>query len=242
MPRTGSTALRSRAACGCALPSGPPGNTQSSREVARICNIVSLMETRQTRRIGAFFAFLVLTGCAMPPSASNQAGTPALSTKAAQDATAPQAYGSASNTPAPEAQPKGKLADAQVLSEDGPDVQNFRQTGRASWYGKLFHGRRTANGERFNMNALTAAHRTLPLGSYVRVTNPETNDSVVVKINDRGPYARGRVIDLSYAAAGFLHLRHVGTAKVQIAGLSQREAKAEQAEMLAANGGPSVEK
>ncbi|WP_460905899.1 septal ring lytic transglycosylase RlpA family protein [Paraburkholderia jirisanensis] len=200
------------------------------------------METRQTRRIGAFFAFLVLTGCAMPPSASNQASTSALSTKAAQDATAPQAYGSASNTPAPEAQPKGKLADAQVLSDDGPDVKNFRQTGRASWYGKLFHGRRTANGERFNMNALTAAHRTLPLGSYVRVTNPETNDSVVVKINDRGPYARGRVIDLSYAAAGVLHLQHVGTARVQIAGLSQREAKAEQAEMLAANGGPNVEK
>jgi rare lipoprotein A len=74
------------------------------------------------------------------------------------------------------------------------------------------------------------------------VTNPQTNDSVVVKINDRGPYARGRVIDLSYAAARILHLQHVGTAKVQIAGLTQREAKAEQAEMLAANSGPNVEK
>jgi rare lipoprotein A len=200
------------------------------------------METRQTRRIGILFAFFVLTGCAMPPNASDQASAPALSTKVAQSTTAPQAFGSASNTPAPEAEPKGKLADAQALTDDGPDVQNFRQTGRASWYGKLFHGRRTANGERFNMNALTAAHRTLPLGSYVRVTNPDTNDSVVVKINDRGPYARGRVIDLSYAAARVLHLQHVGTGKVQIAGLTQREAKVEQAEMLAANGSPNVEK
>jgi rare lipoprotein A len=183
----------------------------------------------------------------MPPG-SGEVGSAPLSTKATQNAaaTAPQAYGSASNVPAPASDaastPKGKLADAPALTEDGPDVQNFHQTGRASWYGKLFHGRRTANGERFNMNALTAAHRTLPLGSYVRVTNPATNDSVVVRINDRGPYVRGRVIDLSYGAARILHLQHVGTARVQIAGLTQHEAKIEQAEMLAANGNPSVEK
>jgi rare lipoprotein A len=204
------------------------------------------MKTRLTRRIGTLFAFSILAGCAMPPGATDQVGSAPLSTKAAQNATAsttaPQGYGSASNQPAPEPDAKGKLADANALTDDGPDVSNFHQTGRASWYGKLFHGRRTANGERFNMNALTAAHRTLPLGSYVRVTNPATNDSVVVRINDRGPYARGRVIDLSYAAARILHLQHVGTARVQIAGLTQREAKVEQAEMLAANGNPSVEK
>jgi rare lipoprotein A len=183
-----------------------------------------------------------------PPGSGDQVGSAPLSTKATQNATAtaPQAYDSASNVPAPASNeatnPKGKLGDAPALTEDGPDVQNFHQTGRASWYGKLFHGRRTANGERFNMNALTAAHRTLPLGSYVRVTNPATNDSVVVRINDRGPYARGRVIDLSYAAARVLHLQHAGTGRVQIAGLTQREAKVEQAEMLAANGNPSVEK
>jgi rare lipoprotein A len=71
----------------------------------------------------------------------------------------------------------------------------------ASWYGPGFHGRRTANGERFNTNALTAAHKTLPFGSQVRVTNERTGRSVVVRINDRGPYAHGRVIDLSKAAA-----------------------------------------
>ncbi len=164
------------------------------------------------------------------------------STKDVHSAISPQAYGSASDAPAPAADPNGKLAEADALTDAGPNVADFRQAGRASWYGKIFHGRRTANGERFNMNALTAAHRTLPLGSYVRVTNPETNDSVVVRIDDRGPYARGRIIDLSYAAARVLHLQHAGTGRVQIAGLTQRQAKVEQAEMLAANSNPSDDK
>ena len=85
------------------------------------------------------------------------------------------------------------------------------------------------------MNAMTAAHKTLPLASYVRVTNTSNHKSVVVKINDRGPYVRGRIIDLSYAAAKMLGLQHVGTGRVKIEGLSQEEARAEQAEMLASN-------
>src|SRR3954471_20345474 len=75
------------------------------------------------------------------------------------------------------------------------------QTGAASWYGPGFHGKRTANGETFNTSDLTAAHKTLPFGTKVRVTNERTGKSVVVRINDRGPYAHGRVIDLSKAAA-----------------------------------------
>src|SRR5205085_8708247 len=75
------------------------------------------------------------------------------------------------------------------------------QSGGASWYGPGFHGKKTANGERFNTHALTAAHRSLPFGSRVRVTNARTGRSVVVRINDRGPFAGGRVIDLSKAAA-----------------------------------------
>src|SRR5947209_915445 len=71
----------------------------------------------------------------------------------------------------------------------------FRQTGLASWYGRSHHGRTTANGERFDMNALTAAHRHLELGTVVRVTNLATGDSVRVRINDRGPYLKGRVLD-----------------------------------------------
>ena len=75
------------------------------------------------------------------------------------------------------------------------------QRGKASWYGPGFHGRRTANGERFNTNAYTAAHKTLPFGTKVKVTHAKTGKSVVVRINDRGPYAHGRVIDLSKASA-----------------------------------------
>jgi rare lipoprotein A len=151
----------------------------------------------------------------------------------ASAASAPLGF-DASIKPAPAADSKASLADAQPL-EAGPDVSDFRQTGRASWYGTKFHGRKTASGERFNMNALTAAHKTLPLASYVRVTNTVNNKTVVVKINDRGPYVRGRIIDLSYAAARVLGLRKAGTAQVKIEGLSAQEAKAEQAEMLADN-------
>lgn len=86
----------------------------------------------------------------------------------------------------------------------------------ASWYGPGFHGRRTANGEIYNQNALTAAHPSLPFGTKVRVTNMNTGRSVVVRINDRGPYARGRVIDLSAAAAGVIGLIRSGVAPVQV--------------------------
>jgi rare lipoprotein A len=75
------------------------------------------------------------------------------------------------------------------------------QRGLASWYGPGFHGRRTASGEKFNANGLTAAHRTLPFGARVKVTNERTGRSIVVRINDRGPFVRGRVIDLSKASA-----------------------------------------
>src|SRR6185312_1900475 len=84
------------------------------------------------------------------------------------------------------------------------------QSGRASWYGPGFQGKRTANGERFNARALTAAHKSLPFGSRVRVTNTRAGRSVVVRINDRGPYAHGRVIDLSSAAAQAVGLSGVG--------------------------------
>ena len=90
------------------------------------------------------------------------------------------------------------------------------QVGNASWYGGKFQGRTTANGERFDMNQLTAAHRSLPFGSKVRVTNPATNDAVVVRINDRGPYAHNRVIDLSRAAAKAVRIIDSGVAPVKL--------------------------
>lgn len=94
--------------------------------------------------------------------------------------------------------------------------KEFVQEGMASWYGKKFHGRKTASGERFNMYDLTAAHRTLPFGTRVKVTNLENNQSVVVRINDRGPFAEGRIIDLSYAAARKIGMIEKGVARVRI--------------------------
>lgn len=85
-----------------------------------------------------------------------------------------------------------------------------RQVGEASWYGPGFHGRKTASGDTFNMHALSAAHRTLPLPSYVRVTNTRNGMSVIVKINDRGPFHGNRIIDLSYAAAKVLGIKGTG--------------------------------
>jgi len=94
------------------------------------------------------------------------------------------------------------------------DDRGYRQRGYASWYGPKFHGRLTANGERFNQFALTAAHKTLPLGSYVKVTNLENGRALVLLINDRGPFVRGRIIDLSRRAAEILGVIKKGTAPV----------------------------
>ena len=95
-------------------------------------------------------------------------------------------------------------------------VRKFSQTGVASWYGRQFHGRKTASGDTFDMNALTAAHRSLPLNCYVRVTNKDNGKSVVVIVNDRGPFHGNRVLDLSYGAAKRLGVTNSGTAKVSI--------------------------
>jgi len=85
-----------------------------------------------------------------------------------------------------------------------PAAADLVETGQASWYGHPHHGRRTASGEVFDMNELTAAHRTLPLGTRVLVTNTDTGEALEVRINDRGPFARGRILDLSYAAGRIL--------------------------------------
>jgi len=95
-------------------------------------------------------------------------------------------------------------------------VRKFSQTGTASWYGRQFHGRKTASGETFDMNGMTAAHRSLPLNCYIRVTNKNNGKSVVVKVNDRGPFHGNRVLDLSYGAAKQIGITNAGTAKVRI--------------------------
>ncbi len=104
--------------------------------------------------------------------------------------------------------------------QEQPD---YDETGVASWYGPTFYGKYTANGELYDGNALTAAHRTLPMPVNVRVTNLENGKSIVVRVNDRGPYARGRIIDLSHRAAELLDVIRTGTARVRVTYLGRAD-------------------
>ena len=106
------------------------------------------------------------------------------------------------------------------LARDEPVVE----TGLASWYGKKFHGRRTASGEVYNMHAMTAAHKTMPLPSFARVRNPANGREVIVRVNDRGPFVAGRILDLSYAAA--MKLGVVGLGQVEVSRLTHDEIRA----------------
>jgi rare lipoprotein A len=103
--------------------------------------------------------------------------------------------------------------------------QPLTERGLASWYGRKFHGRRTASGETYNMNAMTAAHKTMPIPSYARVRNPANGREVIVRINDRGPFSADRVIDLSWAAAVRLGVQG-GVANVEVQRLTNEEIRA----------------
>jgi rare lipoprotein A len=105
-----------------------------------------------------------------------------------------------------------------------PRIARYLKQGIASWYGPRFHGKKTATGEIFDMYAMTAAHKTLPIPSYAQITNLENQRSVIVRINDRGPFVGNRVLDLSYAAAKKLDLHKEGTGAVEIKALSPDQA------------------
>lgn len=153
---------------------------------------------------------LVLT-CAALLSACGGGGSPRVAS-----APAAPTYKSGSLTP-PVAQSSArglrayKIRGIKYYPRDDP---GYRERGNASWYGPNFHGRLTANGERYNQNALTAAHKTIPLGSYVKVTNLENGRTLTLLINDRGPFVKGRIIDLSRRAAQLLDVIKKGTARV----------------------------
>jgi rare lipoprotein A len=151
--------------------------------------------------VAAIAFSLILSGCATsrPPSPTPQPESKA-ETK-------------------PEAKPESKPgARPEVKPEPG---SGGGQTGEASWYGEPHHGRTTASGETYDMNQLTAAHRTLPLGTKVLVTNLKNGRAVEVRINDRGPSIEGRIIDLSYAAARELGAVSGGTIPVRLRVISQ---------------------
>ena len=99
------------------------------------------------------------------------------------------------------------------------DSKTYVQSGTASWYGTKFHGQNTANGEVYDLYGMSAAHKTLPLPSYVRVTNLDNNRTVILRVNDRGPFYSDRIIDLSYAAAKKLGYAETGTARVKVEGI-----------------------
>jgi rare lipoprotein A len=102
-----------------------------------------------------------------------------------------------------------------------PDALGFVETGKASWYGTDFHGRPTSSGETYDMFKKTAAHKTLPLGTYVKVLNLNNSESTIVRINDRGPFIKGRIIDLSFSAAQDIHMADPGLADVKVIALGR---------------------
>lgn len=103
-----------------------------------------------------------------------------------------------------------------------PSAIGYKERGVASWYGKKFHGHKTSNGETYNMYAMSAAHKALPLPAYVQVTNLANGRKVIVRVNDRGPFHGGRIIDLSYAAASKLDMLGSGTARVEVEAIDPR--------------------
>jgi rare lipoprotein A len=140
-----------------------------------------------------------------------------------KDASVPLPAGSHAPTEtAPVPSPQVPAPQTQKVAPTGQRATI--QIGIASWYGPGFHSRETASGETFNQHALTAAHRTLPLGTEATVTNLETGQAVQVKINDRGPYVPGRHLDLSHAAAKQIGLTKKGVAKVKIEAKPSRQA------------------
>jgi rare lipoprotein A len=147
------------------------------------------------------------------------------------------------------------LADLMPVSTEGsavasdaarqqllePDATGYDQTGMASWYGGQFHGRETADGEIFDRSLLTAAHLSLPMPSYVRVTNIENDRSIVLRVNDRGPYSHDRLIDVSEQAAEMLAFRRNGSTKVRVQYVSRAPRSGDDMAMLLASyRGPSL--
>ena len=186
------------------------------------------INSRAVRRVGlllGMFALAPLTASQANPTA-DEAATPANDEAAASVEMMPEAGFEAQFEPFTNGTaPTERVSNAvdldtfePPLEAPAPSDRTVRNLGSgvASYYGRRFHGRRTANGERFNMNAMTAAHKTLAFGTRVRVTNQRNGRSVVVRINDRGPFVRGRTIDLSRSAAQQIGMIGSGHARVKL--------------------------
>src|SRR5712671_585287 len=188
------------------------------------------------RRNVALWVVLLLAGCASTPEQSPAPSSPEI--KSSPEAS-PQAPGKGGyyKDDGPGEKPPPNLAEIpdavpriepphryanrpyQVFGKDYAPIaakQPYRERGTASWYGKKFHGQKTSSGEVYDMYAMSGAHRTLPIPSYARVTNVANGRSVVVRVNDRGPFHSSRIIDLSYAAAYRLGYIQAGSATVEV--------------------------
>ena len=168
-----------------------------------------LRRLRLPKYAGLVAALLLTTPASAPALA--ESGSPALAEFETSFTALAAAEIPAAVAPAPGA------VDITAIEPPLEDAGESLGTGVASYYGKRFAGRPTASGEIFNPGQMTAAHRTLPFGSMVRVTNMSTGDSVIVRINDRGPFSRGRVIVVSHAAAREIGMQRSGTARVKLA-------------------------
>jgi rare lipoprotein A len=169
----------------------------------------------QSNRIGCIGFVRAGAACALAFALANCAGSGALSGKNTDYSPKVVADGE----PVPKGGGRFKVGNPYRLNGKTyypAHDPNYRAEGIASWYGRDFHGRLTANGEVYDMNALSAAHPTIPLPSYARVTNLENGRSIIVRVNDRGPYTKNRVIDLSIGTAKALHFYGKGLAQVRV--------------------------
>ena len=171
---------------------------------------------------------LILSGCATSPTTSSRDSAPgAAPTTLPGDAV-------------PRHEPRSRYGNGPYYQVYGETYRvldssyGYRERGVASWYGKKFHGRKTSNQETYDMYAMTAAHKTLPLPTYVRVRNLKNNRAIIVRVNDRGPFVDNRLIDLSYSAALKLDLVTAGTGLVEVTAISFDEAPEQQPVRIAA--------
>lgn len=187
------------------------------------------MTSRRLAAFGALIAggIIILGGCSSGPPAQTggiAAPQPGGGYSRAHDGP-PEHFKDVSSIPDAIPVPhtgRYKATPYEVLGKRYTPLQNgfdYRAEGSASWYGSKFHGYHTANGEEYDLYGMTAAHKTLPLPTYVQVTNLENNRKVIVRVNDRGPFYSDRIIDLSYAAAAKLGFADKGTARVRVEGI-----------------------
>lgn len=193
------------------------------------------------------FALLLVSACSTTPPAEEyeyEYGSPAdrLRPDYAPDGSQGPFTSGPINEPTPKVEEKSGLGNPPYYEVDGvvyhvmDSGDGYKDAGVASWYGQKFHGRRTSSGEVYDMYQFTAAHKTLPLPSYARVTNLDNGQSVIVKINDRGPFKKNRIIDLSYAAAKKLGYMDQGTARVEMEVLASPRSGRVNAAQLAQTG------